>query len=577
MMVVRRSRAEREAREDAVYNTFVARCNEAQSDSADVCVGTSKAALYRAWMRLFPSAGRAGVAGVRDVLEILDSRLSTHQDAEALLFRVTGFEGGPLSFAQFGEIIRQNLHKKKSANGDDGATLAAPLMLRLRASLLARAQRRAERRGARRDARARASASNPATAGGLGSTVSSAADVRHLFCSVDKDGDGTLSIPEFRSVLRRLDVVDDGDAGGRGGGSWDVEEQAREDARSRREFCGEVPPARRTRGYPGYECPLGRFDGGSAVDEHDLDGFDAVNRDADGLAQGVYQLRAKRRRRQKLLARNELDTLVRAMDQDGDGNIDYREFAAFLYSDRALERAVDADLRNEDTRARTRKAKGDGDQAGLEKVARAEARLLREAHERAVSVGRAGLVHLRHAFAFFDRRCADSVSAADLRETSGELGHPLTEAQAHALLRRVACAKGGGAGGAGGPGFAAASRDGVGFRQFVRWCAPLGGALAARGDRVRCALRAVATTGGGGQDFTRPARRAGRRPGRRGREAYPHYRYEDHGGRRVPRRDVRHSIAGLLTGGLGGRDGGAGDGARGLDILTDHFEVFDSR
>ena len=33
----------------------------------------------------------------------------------------------------------------------------------------------------------------------------------------------------------------------------------------------------------------------------------------------------------------------------------------------------------------------------------------------------AGLVHLRAAFAFFDRRCADRVTAADLRETSGEL------------------------------------------------------------------------------------------------------------------------------------------------------------
>ena len=140
----RAARDARDAREDAVFNRFASHLHNSVNDaignnaaglgasgSADDAIGgndagglgASKVALFRAWSRLFPSAGRRGVADVDDVLRVLDQTpgpRATLEDAEAQLFRVTGFEGGPLTFAHFADVVAEAPEAAASNSGGGG-------------------------------------------------------------------------------------------------------------------------------------------------------------------------------------------------------------------------------------------------------------------------------------------------------------------------------------------------------------------------------------------------------------------------------------------------------------------------
>lgn len=105
-----------------------------------------------------------------------------------------------------------------------------------------------------------------------------------------------------------------------------------------------------------------------------------------------------------------------------------------------------------------------------------------------------GAPDLRPAFAFMDRRMSGRIKIEDLRATCLDLGHPLSERQAHALLRRLAQSAGV---------YSVAATEGLRYSDFLAWALPLSPRLRHLKSVLKQAVRDSARTGGGGHNFAR--------------------------------------------------------------------------
>ncbi|HYI02095.1 EF-hand domain-containing protein [Hyalangium sp.] len=139
-------------------------------------------------------------------------------------------------------------------------------------------------------------------------------ELREAFSAHDRDGDGRITLQELRQTLERLD-----------------EEPI--DAELRGLIVKADADGNETIDFSEFLAFMSRRMRGTGAEDEIREAFDAFDRNRDGLVSIDELLQVMGMLREKM-TREEAEASLQRGDSDGDGQLTYEEFVAFMMSPR---------------------------------------------------------------------------------------------------------------------------------------------------------------------------------------------------------------------------------------------------